>query len=134
VIREQRPIQSKAEDWATEISLAARIPDRMPKSEVLELAKSAFAIGYQRAELAQHETRVERNRDRIQLGSGARRVTAFVFEPPYPFIEVYSEPGLGALTAWEAVAFAAWLRERAVDMKPPKPKGWLRRLVTRRRQ
>jgi hypothetical protein len=117
-----------------EISLAARLPDRMPKSEVLELAKSAFAIGYQRGEGAHWQNRAEYSARRIQLGQGSRQITAFVFDAPYPFIEIHSEPGVGALTAAEAGIFSAWLSHRALEMQAQKSKGWLRRLLRLGRQ
>jgi hypothetical protein len=104
----------------------------MPKSEVMALAKSAFAIGFQQAELARQEPHVERSRHCIHLGHGDRRITAFVFDPPYPFIEIHSEPGVGALTTSEADTLGLWLRQRVVEMQPPKPRGWLRRLLARR--
>jgi hypothetical protein len=103
----------------------------MPKAEVMELAKSAFAIGYQRAEWDHQQTRVAHSRDRIQLGHGTRRITAFVFDPPYPFIEIHSEPGVGALTASEAQTLCTWLHERAQELQPHKSRGWLRRLLRR---
>jgi hypothetical protein len=131
MIGEQRPFQARANDWAAEISLGARIPDRMPKDEVVALAKSAFAIGYQQAELAHQQTLVKHSRCRIQVGHGLRQITAFVFDPPYPFIEVHSEPGVGAITAPEAETLGTWLRDRAVEMKPPKSGGWLRKLLGR---
>lgn len=121
-----RLIQSRANDWAVEISLGARIPDRMPKAEVMELAKSAFAIGYQRAEWAHQQTCVEHSRECIQLGHGPRRITAFVFDPPYPFIEIHSEPGVGALTASEAETLCRWLQERALELRPHRARRWLR--------
>jgi hypothetical protein len=129
VIAQNRPFQSRANDWATEISLQARVHDRMPKAEIMALAKSAFAIGYQQAELARQQARVELSRHCISLGHGERRITAFVFDPPYPFIEIHSEPGIGALTASEADTLALWLRQRVLEMRPPKPRGWLRRLL-----
>jgi hypothetical protein len=132
VIAQNRRLLSRANDWAAEISLQARVHDRMPKAEVMALAKSAFAIGYQQAELAQRQTRVERSRHCIRLGDGDRRVTAFVFDPPYPFIEIHSEPGIGALTASEADTLGLWLRQRVLEMQPPKPRGWLRRLLIKR--
>jgi len=132
MIGQNRPFQSRANDWATEISLQARVHDRMPKAEVMALAKSAFAIGYQQAELARQETHVERSRQCICLGHGDRRITAYVFDPPYPFIEIHSEPGIGALTASEADTLSQWLRQQVLVMQPPKPSGWLRRLLTRR--
>jgi hypothetical protein len=132
VIGQNRPLQSKANDWAAEISLQARVHDRMPKDEVMALAKSAFAIGYQQAELAHRQTRVEHSRHCIRLGHGDRRITAFLFDPPYPFIEIHSEPGIGALTASEADALGLWLRQRVSEMRPAKPRGWLRRLLMKR--
>jgi hypothetical protein len=101
----------------------------MPKSEVLELAKSAFAIGYQRAEGAYWQSHAEYSSRRVQLGQGSRQITAFVFDAPYPFIEIHSEPGVGALTAAEAGIFSAWLTQRILEMQPPKTGGWLRRLL-----
>lgn len=133
MIGQPRQFQSRANDWAVEISLQARIHDGMPKSEVMALAKSAFAIGYQQAELARLEPRVEGTRHCIRLGHGDRRVTAFVFDPPYPFIEIHSEPGMGALTSSEAATLSLWLRQKVVEMQPPKPNGWLRRLLVRRK-
>jgi hypothetical protein len=132
MIGQNRVSRSRADDWAAEISLPARIPDRMPKAEVLELAKSAFAIGYQRAEWAHRENRVEQSRSRIQVGHGERQVAAVVFEPPYPFIEIYSEPGIGAMTALEALALSRWLHERALEIQPQQPVNWLRRLMGRK--
>lgn len=132
MIGQHRPFQSRANDWAAEISLQARVHDKMPKDEVMALAKSAFAIGYQQAELAHRRTRVEHSRDCIRLGEGDRRITAFVFDPPYPFVEIHSEPGIGALTAAEADTLALWLRQRVSEMRPPKPNGWLRRLLKKR--
>ena len=132
MIAQNRLFQSRANDWAAEISLQARIPDRMQKAEVMALAKSAFAIGYQQAELARRETRVEASRHCIRLGHGDRRITAFVFDPPYPFIEIHSEPGIGALTASEADTLSLWLRQRVLEMQPAKPRGWLRRLLIKR--
>jgi hypothetical protein len=132
MIAESRLSQSRANDWAAEISLGARIPDRMPKDEVVALAKSAFSIGYQQAELAHQQTTIHQSRRHIKLGHGTRRISAFVFEAPYQFIEVYAEPGVGALTASEAEALGAWLRDRALEMKPPKSGGWLRRLLGRK--
>ena len=131
MIGTHRVFQSRANDWAEEISLGARVPDRMPKSEVVELVKSAFAIGYQRGEWANRETQVAHSRRVVQVGHGARQITAFVFDPPYPFIEIHSEPGIGALTASEAGTLGTWLHERAREMQPPKPRGWLRRLLGR---
>jgi hypothetical protein len=132
MLGQKRLSQSRADDWAAEISLPARIPDRMPKAEVLELAKSAFAIGYQRAEVAHRESRAEYFRSRIQVGHGDRQITAFVFDAPYPFIEIYSEPGSGALTASEALTLSRWLNERALEMQPQQPVHWLRRLMRRK--
>jgi hypothetical protein len=132
MIGQNRASRTRADDWAAEISLPARIPDRMPKAEVLELAKSAFAIGYQRAEWAHRESRVEQSRSRIQVGHGDRQIAAVVFEPPYPFIEIYSEPGIGALTALEALALSRWLHERALEIQPQQPVNWLRRLMGRK--
>lgn len=131
MIGRHRLFQSRANDWAAEISLGARIPDRMPKDEVVALAKSAFAIGYQQAELAHQQTSVQHSRFRIQVGHGLRQITAFVFDPPYPFIEIHSEPGVGAVTAPEAEALGTWLRDRALEMKPRKSGGRLRRLFGR---
>jgi hypothetical protein len=132
VIGERRVPQSRADDWAAEISLGARIPDRMPKDEAVALAKSAFAIGYQQAELAHQQTTIYRSRCHIKVGHGTRRISAFVFEAPYEFIEVYAEPGVGAVTASEAEALGTWLRERAREMEPRKPGGWLWRLIARK--
>ena len=134
MIGQQRPSQSRANDWAAEISLQARIHDRMPKEEVMALAKSAFAIGYQQAELARQETRVELSRRCVRLGQGERRITAFVFDPPYPFIEIHSEPGIGALTASEARTLSLWLRQQAAEMQPPKPRSWLQRFRLKRQR
>jgi hypothetical protein len=106
----------------------------MPKAEVIALAKSAFAIGYQQAEMARQEPRVERSRHCIHLGHGDRRITAFVFDPPYPFIEIHSEPGTGALTMSEADTLSQWLRQRVIEMQPAKPRGWLRRLLAKRQR
>jgi hypothetical protein len=103
----------------------------MPKDEIMALAKSAFAIGYQQAELANRQSRVEQSRHCIHLGHGERRITAFMFDPPYPFIEIHSEPGMGALTASEADTLCLWLRQRVLQMRPPKPRGWLRRWLVR---
>lgn len=133
MIGQQRQFHTRAHDWAVEISLQARIHDKMPKSEVMALAKSAFAIGYQQAELARQEPRVEGTRHCIRLGHGERKVTAFVFDPPYPFIEIHSEPGMGALTRSEAATLSLWLRHKVVEMQPPKPSSWLRRLLVRRK-
>jgi hypothetical protein len=132
VIGERRVPQSRADDWAAEISLGARIPDRMPKDEAVALAKSAFAIGYQQAELAHQQTAIHHSRCHIKVGHGTRRISAFVFEAPYQFIEVYAEPGVGAVTASEAEALGTWLRERAREMEPRKSSGWLRRLIARK--
>jgi len=132
VIGERRLSQSRANDWAAEISLRARIPDRMPKDEVVALAKSAFAIGYQQAELAHQQTTIQHSRSHIQVGHGVRRVTAFVFDAPYQFIEIYAEPGVGALTAPEAEALGAWLADRAMEMKSQKSAGWLGRIFRRK--
>jgi hypothetical protein len=126
---QNRPFQSRANDWAAEISLQARIHDRMPKAEVMALAKSAFAIGYQQGELARQEARVEHSRHCIRLGHGDRRITALVFDPPYPFIEIHSEPGIGALTTAEADSLSLWLRQRVSEMRSQKPRGWFRRLL-----
>jgi hypothetical protein len=132
VIWQNRPLQSRANDWAAEISLQARVHDRMPKEEVMALAKSAFAVGYQQAELANRQTRVEHSRHCIRLGDGDRQITAFVFDPPYPFIEIHSEPGIGALTAAEADTLGLWLRQRVVELRPPKPGSWFRRWLRKR--
>jgi hypothetical protein len=96
------------------------------------LAKSAFAIGYQQAELAHQQTTIQHSRSHIQVGHGVRRVTAFVFDAPYQFIEIYAEPGVGALTAPEAEALGAWLADRAMEMKSQKSAGWLGRIFRRK--
>jgi hypothetical protein len=126
VIGQNRLFQSRANDWAAEISLETRIYDGMPKAEVLALAKSAFAIGYQRAELVHQATRIEHSRRCIRLGHGERRITAFMFDPPNPFVEIHSEPGIGALTVSEAEAFSRWLHQLVSEMQPRKSRRALR--------
>jgi hypothetical protein len=127
VTGQNRLFQLRANDWAAEISLETRISDGMPKAEVLALAKSAFAVGYQRAELVHQATRVEHSRRCIRLGHGDRLITAFMFESPYPFIEIHSEPGIGALTVSEAATFSRWLHQLVSETQPRKPGSWFRR-------
>ena len=127
-------IDTRAELWAVEIALRARVADRMTKAEIIDLAKAAFSAGYREAEAGWQGTRIACSRERISLGEGNRRIEAFVFEYPYRLIEMHSEPGAGALTPLEAKALSEWLAQRAREIEPaPRRHGSLRRLLRGRR-
>jgi hypothetical protein len=75
------------------------------------------------------EPNVELFRGRIHLGSGDRRVSVSVTDPPSELIEIHAAHGHGALTIAEGEALSKWLHRRVLERQLPKPVGWLLRLL-----
>ena len=122
---------SRANIWASQVDLVARLPDRLTKAEATELAMAAFDAGYKRGHLGYLETSIDHSRYRIGLGEGNRQINAYVFDPPHKLIEVHAEQGVGGLTPEEARTLGQWLNQRADEIEPPKRRNWFHRLLGR---
>ena len=93
--------------------------------------KAVQSPGWPEPDNSPQEANEELFRGRVQFGNRNRRGNAYSLEP-YRRTEIQAHES-GDLTRAEREVVREWLYPLSASREPPKPKGWLRRLLDRLR-